>query len=195
MSIRDKKRKEMRQRIFTSVSIVILFSVAQPFLWGYVLSSAQNLNRVRTSDAQYILLEERLSEIQESSVAQQQLFDQLSVSFPFSDSKPRLVARLEQVGDQYGANVDIQQIGDVEVGVEKSRDESIEEFVVTVRVIGSPDSLFSYLDAVEHLQELTTVESWSIGRVTSGESLEEFGVVPQFELLVRIIFYLQVADG
>lgn len=196
MSDVSTDRPKALKKLSTGVVVVLALVIGQPFLWMYVLSSAQHLNSVRTSDAQYVILQGRLEDIQKTSAEQQSLLEQLSVVFPDSHSVPQLVARLEQIGDEHGVVVDVQQIGEKERDAGGNVGAHVERLSITVQAFGSVDVLLAYIDAIEHIQEMTSVDSWTIEpRQMSGDEIGVPQGAVQFALTARVIFYVQKEDG
>lgn len=181
-----KISQQLKQMILWSLALIALIS-AQPFLWRYVSAQAHDLQDRRTQEQQFYNLEARLAEVRQTNNDQQQLLDQLSVVFLPRGETSQVVERLEQLAERHG--VVLQILGITERPVEDTKDRSgIVPVVVTLEGSGLPDQLFSYLDAVEHTQEASLVNSWSVQEVRNNP-----GSIPAIvhRLQMSVTFYFQ----
>lgn len=171
------------------VVVVGAMAAAQPFLWGFAKSSALELQRVRTEDEQYKVLEERLVKIEESSAGAQAKVGRLELSFPAINSTPQVINRVEGLGELRGIELEILNIREEAATVTEDQ-ARIVPLVVTVTATGPIGNLLDFLVGVEHLQEFAAVPSWAL--VPAPVSEQEAGTADQarFRLNATISFYL-----
>jgi hypothetical protein len=182
---------QTKQLLLNTVLLLVLLA-GQPFLWRFVLSSAQSLQDRRTVEQQLANLRERLTVIDETQAQQAGLFGQLDEVFLPLDSTPQAVERLEQLADLQGVVLEIQNIRE-ETPIGSQSRNIIIPLRVTLKATGQPDRLLEYIDAIEHVPEVTVVDEWVLRSFLDNSSGTGTQVI--YELSVNIVFYFQPTGG
>lgn len=171
-----------------SLVMLVALAVAQPFLWNFVRASATVLHDKRTEEEQFANLKIRVEEVSKHSNALDEELKKLSVSFPSTNVPAQLVERIESSARTAGVGVIIKTISEGEVAsLKRKADTGIVPLTITVEVVGAPGELLGYLQQLEHVPEVTTVDSWS---------LNPRGATGDYAMVMNIVFYLQPeSDG
>jgi len=195
------------------VLVVAVLSAVQPFLWRTVNGLAESLNQKRFQVKQISEIMERSKEVEDEYEKQKVFLEQLSAVVPLSRETLQVIERLEGLAKEVGADIQVESIKEGEalvVGASedseettpsaprralkkeeevKKRDEPrLLPLLVTVEIRSNPAVLLRYIEAVEHVQELTTVRSFTLDYSSGadGESTES-----EYTLSMEVIFYLQ----
>jgi len=158
-------------------------------------------------------LELKIQEVRHNYNNQSSYFDQLAAVVPSSQAALQVIERLETAAQGLDVVVEVTRIdegvpfkslAEAELSVEDNvgvrREQlaassggaksSILPLYITLTVTGFPVALVEYIDAIEHVQELTVVQKFSIspivGRVNQAEQEED-----DWQLLLTAVFYLQ----
>jgi hypothetical protein len=179
--------------LIRSGAVLAALLAIQPFLWNYVYSTTNQLQEKRTEAVQLTNLQASLADIQAHVNAQKQFTDQLSASFPLLGSESQVIERIEQLATRTGINAHITTIGKQALSKDVDKSEKITSLVLTVAANGPASRLFYFLDALEHLPEVTSVRSWKIeaapAAAASGPAASPAPAA--FNLVTNIVFYLQ----
>lgn len=179
------------RRLLAAVVAAAALSGAQPWIWRYVESGAQDIHNRRTEEQQLAELTERLRVIEQKHTDQAALLDGLATIFPHADSTSQVVDRLEQLADKQSVELAIKTIGPPATAA-GAKPSVLSPIVVSVEVKGSATRLLQYIDGVEHVPELATVQSWDISPFTPPASASPAPPPsPSFVLAINILFYLQ----
>lgn len=159
--------------------------VAQPWLWGQVFEAAAALRDRQTQQLQLANVAQLTEEIRKPEPAAARLLDQTTVAFPPLGAAPQIVERLEALAAAQALTMRLDSIREVAPLV---RTQKLIPFDITLTVVGSPRASLVFLDAVEHMQELTQVEKWNLVATNAPVAGEK---VYRLEMTVR--FFLQPA--
>lgn len=155
----------------------------QPWIWGRVFDAAAAFRNRQTQQAQLANATRLVEEIRMVDPGQQALLDQAAVAFPFASAAPQIVERLEALADGQEVVVRLDSIREEQAA--NARKEQLVPLAIRLTVSGSPGSLLAFLEAVEHMQEFTQVDSWEMAAAPEVAG----GVVYRLEMEVR--FFLQ----
>lgn len=155
--------KDARRLALVGGLVLVLLGL-QPWLWNQVFDAAANFRDRQTQQQQLANVERLTGLIKSVDSNQQALLDQAAVAFPPSDAAPLIVERLESLAEAQGLTLQLTSL------IDEPKDKKKEEltpFEVSLTVVGSPRSLLTFFDSVEHMQELTQVQVWKM-EVMSG---------------------------
>lgn len=187
------------KRLATTLFLLLVLVVAQPFLWSFVKARALALQQTRSQEKQIANVKERNAEVQsalddESAILSQQL----AVVAPALADRTRVVERLEALGDQLSLQANITVIvplpGDSPLAPEKS----IVPVEVTVQTAGPPAALLSFMERVEHTLELSLISDWTLSPAIPEAAAGGLGPagLSDYSLTMDVIFFLQqTSDG
>lgn len=176
------------RRLATTVVILFALIAAQPFLWRFVHRQALDLQQKRSQGQQVANVKARNDEVKKTLQTQRDFLNQLEIVSPPVDSLTQAVERVEQLGDQLGLIINLSVIQEVPASDSVVKEENIVPVAVSVDTVGSVNLLLSFLDRVEHTQELTIIPNWTLEPVAAGQ--------PQYALTMDILFFLKHAsDG
>lgn len=167
--------------------MVILIAV-QPFLWTAVKKSALQLHSGQTNAEQLVLVSQKLAESQKALSQIQSRLNQLLDAFPPSNTISQVVGRIEALADAAHLPVELKSIEDGtrnEVG----RGNIITK-IITIRVTGPMEAVFSFLDALEHQKEFASIESWDIANTAQYVSSSS----PIFQMTLNVMYYFYDAN-
>lgn len=185
------KQPSLSKQLVVAIAIILALGTAQFFLWNFVYQSADALHTRRTEEQQLQALKAIIADVQTKFAAEKPLVDQLSVPFPKNTQTSQVVDRLEQLADKTGVLLNITNIS-TETPNKKTPNQ-LNSFVATLKVDGSAHSLLQYIDAVEHIQEVTTIRQWAIVGVPPSATVlpGQPPPAPLFTMNMNILFYLQ----
>lgn len=192
-------------------ALAALLIGAQPFLWGWVKSRSIALHELRIRAEQIEEVRKRTQEMQENYDNQKVFVAQLDSVVPPSRNAIQVIERLETATQGLDVSLQVSRI-DEGVALKQSQaaeleeadqpkttpsktsnnDESVVAIVplfITVNVTGKPEKLVEYIDAVEHVQELSYIQKFTITPAPNKASVT--GGEPDFQLLMTVVFYLQ----
>lgn len=175
--------------LLVRISIVLILVIAQVFLWNAVQKSALQLHSGQTKKDQLVLVAQKLTEAKEAFAAAQPRLLQLSDSFPASKTIPQVVGHIEALADTQQVPIELKSIEDgtsMDVQGGKITTKKIE-----IRITGAMESVFSFLEAIEHQKEFASVESWDIANNTQGES----SVSSVFQMTLHTVYYFYDANN
>lgn len=172
------------QGLLLTLFVIVCLGAAQWWLWQYVRLAAQGLHIKQTQTAQLADIMARIATIDEVYQKQSSLLEQLGVSFPPLTDTPQVIERLERLAAEQAVTLTIRSIGDgQEPAATKKTKVKVVPLPVVIRATGSTSQLLAYLEAVEHVPELTALESWSLSPNTT--------VTGHYVLDGKVVFYLQ----
>lgn len=214
--IRNQRSSLVKGLVVLS-TVVVLMAGAQPWLWRWVRNRAVDLHELRIQTEQIDEVQKRTKEVQDNYENQKVFVAQLDSVVPQSRNALQVIERLETATQGLGIDLEVSRIdegaglaeglggGSSEASVpdgtaEKAKADSEEgsaifPLFITVTAIGRPEALVEYVDAVEHVQELSYIQKFTISpqaaRAVGGQ--EPGG---SFQLLMTVVFYLQgKSDG
>lgn len=167
------------------IAILLILIVVQPYLWDAVRRSALQLHSGQTNAEQLILVSQKLAESQEALFQKQPHLNQLFDAFPPSNTISQVVSRIEALADSAHLPVELKSIEDGTQS-ETGRGNIITKNI-TVRVTGSMEAVFSFLDSLEHQQEFARIESWDVA--TIAQYVPSSSAMFQMTLKVTYYFY------
>ncbi len=187
-----KKASAQMKPLITAVVLLIILGAVQPFLWKRVATSATKLQDTQTIEQQYADLQKRLEETTKSRNEQQELFDQLSVVYPNVNNTSQVIERLEQLATQWFVIMQIRTIQEDQPIKTKSDTLKIIPLKITVEVTAPPERILSYVDAVEHMQELARITSFLLQEVDpTAPGTTPVSPDQEVSLIMNIEFYLR----
>ena len=188
-----KKQPGVLQQVITAGVICLVLVIGQFVLWGFVQSSADALHTKRTEQQQLDQLQARVQSIQAKFQADQPLVDQLSVPFPKAANTPQVVDRLEQVATKTGVRMSLTNIATQAPATAASKTASqLNVVTVTLKLDGSAHGLLEYIAALEHIQEVATLQQWTLQPVPVAPGTPAQTAAPQlFTMTANVLFYLQ----
>jgi hypothetical protein len=209
-NITNQRPSVVKTLIILGVVVVLLIGL-QPFLWSWVKSRSIALHELRIRAEQINEVRKRTKEIQENYDNQKAFVAQLDSVVPPSRNALQVIERLETATQGLDVTLEVSRIDEgvaltqgQEVGLEeaaqpkaalpktKNNDEqhvSIIPLFITVNATGRPENLVEYIDAVEHVQELSYIQKLTISPAQAKATVTEN--VTDFQLLMTVVFYLQ----
>jgi len=208
----------LKSLITTSV-IVLALLVLQPFLWKMVQNRAEVLHEKRTQAEQIEEVRRRIENIQENYDSQRIFIEQLTSVIPQSRDALQVIERLETASQGLDVLLEVSRIDEglplrsVEDLQETDETEArsvaeesatvaggeagrIFPLYITLTVTGVPEVLIEYIDAIEHVQELSRIQKFTLSPAVSEEEQLTGVESRNFQLLMTVIFYLQgSSDG
>jgi hypothetical protein len=197
-----KKQTTLVQQVSVAGVIFAALSIGQFFLWSWVQSSADALHTKQTEQQQLGQLQARVQSIQAKYQSDQPLVDQLSVPFPKAVNTPQVVDRLEQVATKAGVIMTLTNIASQDANAVAAKNGSktapstqLTTVTVTLKLDGTAHALLEYIAALEHIQEVTTLQQWTLQAVpaAAGQTVAP-GQTPApqlFTMTANVLFYLQ----
>jgi hypothetical protein len=209
----ESKGSRLSQRVkklLLVILIMIILIAVQPFLWRVVNESAEQLNQKRFQVKQINEIKTRSKKIEDEYEKQKIFLEQLTAVVPLSRDTLQVIERLEGLANELGVNIEVKSISEEKalvIGSKVNKEEvtrssrraqvqTVEEeekdeprllpLVVEVVVSANASSLLSYIEAVEHVQELTAIRSFSLEPSSNNEGNES-----KYFLSMNVIFYLQ----
>ncbi len=177
------------RRFAGTIIFVVVLLIIQPFLWRLVTFVADQYHGKLTEEGQYENVQSRLITIETSSESDEALLRQLDPVFPRSTSASKPVERLEGLADESGVVLDIISISDTDENIAGKKIPGIVKLKITAQALGDAASLLEYLEAVEHTDELVTVDSWGLRLADTTQGVNS--PLQQYSLLAEFSFYLQ----
>jgi len=166
-------RPETR-RFVHSIALFLVLSAIQPMLWQVVQWQALIVQDKRSASAQTNNVRDRYLQLQQDLNSQYRLLAQLSTIAPVWDDLGKIVERLEQIADKNDLTMRTRSISDQEyIGTEDEELASLAYVVISATVGGTITDVLHFLEAIEHMPELSVVESWSTSPSTFGLSEDD----------------------
>ena len=198
------------------IAFLFVLLVLQPFLWGMVKRRALALHERRTLTEQIKETEIRTMDIRNKYDIQSIYIKQLASVIP--SSALQVIERLETATQGLGVQVEVSRIDEgaslkssagIGVGSEFGSDKIMPSAIaldnksksnvfplhITLVATGSSQALVEYIDAVEHVQELSMIQKFTIspGTTRFGQAVDQDQ--NGFQLLMTVVFYLQDNNG
>lgn len=158
--LKSLPRDQDARRLGLASAIALVIFVLQPWLWGSVFDAAAALRDRQTQQQQLANVKQLTEDIRTVDETQQALVDQAAVAFPLIESTPLIVERLEAQAEAQGLSFDVQSIVQSTSPARKKQD--LVPFDVEIVSVGEPRSLLAFLESVEHMQELTQLQTWKL---------------------------------
>lgn len=219
MSVRTSSQQpnSIRSLVF-SVIFLLMLLILQPFLWGVVKSRALALHERRTLAEQIKETEIRIRDTRNKYESQSVYIDQLASVIPGSRDALQVIERLETATQGLDVQVEVSRIdegtllksiigrggSESKAGVNtkatasttpgKETVSKIFPLHITLAVIGPPEALVKYIDSVEHVQELSMIQKFTISPVIAKPNQMGEANPTHFQLLMTAVFYLQNND-
>jgi|GEM_PF-3079810 hypothetical protein len=211
VQVSKKRPNSVRSLVFSVILLLVLIMV-QPYLWGMVKSRALTLHERRTLTEQIKEVEIKNRDTRNNYESQNVYIDQLTSVIPSSRDALQVIERLETATQGLDVQVDVSRIDegtslksivDTESGIGNNAKpaqalvpttEEISKIFplhITLVAKGSSDALVEYIDAIEHVQELSMIQKFTISPVTIKTSQTPEQDQSQFQLLMTVVFYLQ----
>lgn len=174
----------LTHKVLTGRHLIVLIMVAvgliagQPWLWNTVRSRAELLHGKQNQVDQLKDITTRIQTIDQIYQKKRSLLDQLLVVFPRLTDAPQVVEQLEHIADEQHVTLTIRSLVDPVQG-KKSKSRLI-PLPVIAHVEGDLPQLLSYLEAIEHIQQLTAVRTWSVALGPTGWAMD-----------LEVLFYIQ----
>lgn len=216
--ITNQQQNSIRSLVFLVIYFLALL-ILQPFLWGMVETRALALHERRTLTEQIKETEIRNREIRNKYESQSIYIEQLASVIPGSSDALQVIERLETATQGLDVQVEVSRIDEgtsiksiigkdtklnVEGGitieetmaVSGEKVSKIFPLYITLIVTGPPEALIDYIDAVEHVQELSMIQKFTLSprvpKIGQDVQLDQ----RDFQLLMTAVFYLQnESDG
>ncbi|MEX1997971.1 MAG: hypothetical protein WEA04_04865 [Candidatus Andersenbacteria bacterium] len=183
--------QQYQKIVLRSIMLVILI-VAQPFLWSMVAGVANRVHAQQSQKQQIIDVQARTAQIREINVSQKEFLDQLDVVVPLAGSLSQIIERLERLATDRQLRLSILDIKeDVLEEATDLENIPVQRFRISLQVTGTPAQLLTYIDAVEHVQELTILEDWSFVAATAPVSFPAPDAVYPYTATMSLLFFLQ----
>lgn len=187
MAVSTLSANRKYRRLATTIVLLVVLVSVQPFLWRFVHRQALQLQQKRSQGQQIANVQARNQEVEKTLHMQRGFLDQLELVSPPTTSLTQAVERVEQLGDQLGLLVTITVIQEVPASNSVVKEDDIVPVAVSVDTVGSANQLLSFLDRVEHTQELSIVPRWGLTPVTLSST---------YMLNMDILFFLRrMPDG
>lgn len=194
--------------VFTLAVFVVVLIIAQPFLWGMIKSQVKTLHSNRTLKEQIKQVDNKNSKIRNKYNTEKTHLAKLSLSAPKDKSSIQIIEKIEKKAKERDMSVEISRIDEgmaVSSSNLKPKVENIEKektntkkgsvfpLYITLSVSGRPQSLLSYMDDIEHMQEIAEIQKVSIFPHQSKTKIKSRANL--FEALITVIFYQQEKDA
>lgn len=173
------------RRLTVVFLMVIILAVGQVWLWGSVFDAASTFRDRQTQQQQLANVRQLTEDIRAQDSAQQTLVEQATVAFPVSESVPHVVERVEALAEAQGLPLKLESIAEQRVALKTAQ---LVPFDLNLTLNGSPHALLAFLDAVEHMQELTRIESWGMKPALTRQPGTRV-----YDLTMKLRFFLQPA--
>ena len=196
--------------VVLSVAVLLLAGL-QPFLWSWVKNRSIALHELRIQAEQIEEVKKRTKEMKDNYNNQKIFVAQLDSVVPQSRNALQVIERLETATQGLNVKLEVSRIdegaelklgegvgpeepGLVEPVPDLARDNSkpgnsVFPLFITVTVTGKPEALVEYIDVVEHVQELSYIQKFTISPAVSAQNLTVED--SEFQLLMTVVFYLQ----
>jgi len=163
--------------------------VGQFWLWMRVRTSLEEWRSASSLEEQREIINSRSGSIEGVLRQQKILLDQLSIVAPPVANVSQLIDRLERMADERQLTVRVRNIAE-------GRGQGVVPLDLEIRATGSMDDLLSYLQAIEHLQELTRLTQWTVSQETVRRGVQDSQTTVASEQLysmsMNMSFYVQL---
>ncbi|MEK7556769.1 MAG: hypothetical protein AAB538_02215 [Patescibacteria group bacterium] len=167
------------------VLLVVILAVGQVWLWGSVFDAASVFRDRQTQQEQLANVRQLTEDIRSQDTTQQALVEQATVAFPVNESVPLVVERVEALAEAQGLSLTLESIAEQRVNPRPAAAQLV-PFDLNLTLQGPPHALLAFLDAVEHMQELTRIESWALSTVAAKPPTAKV-----YDLQMKLRFFLQ----
>lgn len=198
MNVRFASLNKKYKQLFGALVLMLILGGIQPFLWQMVTNRVIDVQLKQSQEEQIVNVQERNQTMQQNLAAQESFLNQLTVVAPPIEARTQVVERLELLADKHTLPIEISLIQELPDGG-RSAVSQIVPVVLSVSVQGSVDRLLTFMQEVEHVQELTVVESWSLNPhagppATSDPAAQPTPTpLPIYELRMDVLFFLRGA--
>lgn len=200
-----KTDSNFKKIIGKAVAVVILVAI-QPYLWQSLNTIARDVHAKRSQKQQIGNLKERIIAVEQTLASETELLDQLDAVLPLNNSVPQAIERLERLATERQVELKIIDLQEV-AGDAGAVDTPVLPLRVRLEVTGTSAALLSFMEAIEHLQELTTIEAWDMAPAKAGAATPTVAPTSSpspsaspppsatlYTLSMTIQFYLQLPD-
>lgn len=182
------------RRVLLRLGLVIAFLVIQPLLWRQVAAVARTVHQQRSAQEQGLSLQARVAQIEQVNATQQGFVDQLAVVVPPSEALPQVVERLERIAGEQATQLDILDISEIARPIDSPSVLPIKPVRVAIQVNGSAAQLLNVIEQIEHVQEITLIERWSLNPASQQVTPSPQPGQYTYSLIANVIFFLQADD-
>ncbi|MAF80862.1 hypothetical protein CL628_02505 [bacterium] len=183
--------KRRYQRLALSILLLIILVGVQPLLWRLVKRQAELVHSRRTLEQQQADVQLRAEAMRGNLNQQRDNISTMDAVAPQFKSLPQAVERLELLAERRALSLEIQGIS--RLNVEDTT--SIRPVSVVLRAFGPVESVLSFMEQIEHVQELTQVQSWQLEPSEAPPSVILEGAGTNYRLSAEIIFFLRAEDN
>jgi len=179
--------KRRYRSLAIALLLLVVLTVVQPLLWRLVKRQAEAVHARRTIEQQRMDVAERNERVRGDLTARQESLGVVDAIAPEFTQLPQAVERLELLADRRALSIEIQGINQ---GVVSSSD-ALQPVTVSMRVFGPIETLYDFMEQLEHVQELTRLESWQLQPTSAPPSVEVADSLNNYVLAADVVFYLQ----
>lgn len=142
------------RRVLVSVIVVIILIAIQPALWDWVGRSAEELHNRRTLAGQLANLQDQLAQLKTEQGSAQTVQDQLDAVLISREGITQAVERIESQAQGIPVTLRVHNIET------QSEGGKIDSLVITATATASVDKLLQYLETIENLAEITSINNF-----------------------------------
>lgn len=179
------------RRLWLRLLAVLVLLALQPWLWQGVKEATTRVHQLRSERQQLASVQERVGQIKQVMATQRELLDQLQVVVPTSEKLSQVVERLERVAGEQQAELTILDISTVPPPLDAAVSVPIVSVRVTLQVKGDATALLSFIDHLEHIQEIAVIEQWSLNPASVQAVPSPQPGQYLYSLTANVIFFLQ----
>ncbi len=179
------------QRLALSILLLIILVGVQPLLWRLVKRQAELVHSRRTLEQQQADVQLRVQAMRDNLNQQQDNISTMDAVAPQFKSLPQAVERLELLAERRSLSLEIQGINRQAVE-DRSR---IKPVTVVLRAFGPVESVLSFMEQIEHVQELTQIESWQLEPTQAPPGVVLEPSATNYSFSAEIIFFLRTKDN
>lgn len=190
----DSHTRQIRRRyrnLLLSLVVLIMLVAVQPVLWRLVKRQAAGVHAQQTQQQQQIDVQQRTERMRADVAQQQEVIASIGLVSPPLQSLPQVVERLENLADRRGLSLTINNIN--QSVAEQSA--VLVPVIVSFEVVGQVEALLGYFEQIEHTQELTMVQSWSLTPLSASVTSVGVPLVQQYQLVADVSFFLINQDN
>lgn len=178
-------RDQDARRLALLAVIILALLALQPWLWGRVFDAAASFRSRQTQEQQLLNVQRLTEDIHTVDPLQQALLDQAAVAFPLPESAPLIVERVEGLAEAQGLILELRGISEQNNPANRGP-AGLAPFDLNLTVAGPPRAALAFFDAVEHMQEFTQIENWSMEPVRSSQPGSKV-----YALSMKVRFFFQ----
>jgi len=164
--------------------VVLGLGLLQPLLWRWVSVATIQLQQNRFQDRQIGEVRSRSKAAEQELIDKQVLVEQLAAVAPAAVNTLQVIERMERMAAEYEVLLEIASIEESEAFGQEANVpvQQLVKLLMTTVLIGEPAALLSWLDAVEHMPELSEAEGMRLTYASQSSA---------WRMDVRVLFYMQ----